>query len=429
MGATREPELLDDSAVAAWEASGGRLIDLLRQAHVPGRITGFRRGGRLSLVVTAPEHARHVLGPAADQYIKCSHRARVLLGEGLICASGEAWRSQRTTLQPYFSTDAVRRNEQRIRAAAARTVRHWEASARKGDTTDLAQDVRFFSLDAIWRLLTGRALDQDTHRDLSVIEDIVAALPTVAACPPSAGTENALAVLDACVHRAVDRARTEQAAGTGTGLLHLLVQASSNRAAAAGRGASVWSHEAARLLRDQLVTLVVAGYETTARTLEWAFVLLDEHPDVADWATRRPDHVDAVVAEVLRLFPAVWLIPRWATVSDVVDGWRVPAGAEVLVSAYHANRDPRLWPEPGRFDPVGLVRSGRTAGGPGTHLSFGLGPRNCLGRRFALREMAVLLGEALGRFTIALRERPHGAVFGANLRPDGPLPARISFRP
>ncbi|GAA0700588.1 cytochrome P450 [Kitasatospora atroaurantiaca] len=426
-GGATPPELGADE-VAAWGRSGTELIDLLTRARRLGPLSTFQLGQRRIVLVTGPEQVQHILAQHPDRYPKRSHRARVLLGEGVISATGEAWKSQRRLLQSQFTATGIRRYEQRIADAAGRVADRWAEKARSGEPTDVGQDMQFFALDTIWRSLTDRPLDDDTHRELTAVETVVASLPTAAAAPATSPetVTAALEQIDATAYRAIAAAREQHAAG-GDGLLRLLLDTARTR-----------PEYTDRLIRDELVTLLVAGHETTAKTLAWLFLLLDRHPGIAEWAAAagapgspvsRKEAVQALISETLRLYPAVWLIPRHAAEDDLVDGYRIEAGTDLLLCPYLTHRDPELWPDPFEFDPTRFLTPGRRPGRPGAYLPFGIGPRACLGQQFALREMAVLLEALLPAYTPAFHRTPAGAVFGANLRPDGPMPARILPRP
>ncbi|MFI0925369.1 cytochrome P450 [Streptomyces sp. NPDC021012] len=412
------PDFLDDETVAAWTASGAPLVDLLRRAHTPGRLTGFRRGGRTAVLVTEPRHVHQVLGLGGDRYVKRSHRARPLLGDGMITATGEAWRSQRKLLQALFTGRGVQRWEQHIAGAAACVVDRWAERARRGEPTDIAEDTQFFTVDTIWRSLTDRPLDRETYLDLAAVQDVVAALPAevggASALPPAA--EAALGALDERMFRALADARVRHRAdGAGVSVLDRLLDAAETDPAYTDR-----------LIRDELVTLLVAGYESSARTLTWAFVLLTAHPEVMERASGDARAVGAVLSETLRLYPTGWLLPRHSPADEVLDGWAVPAGTDLLVCPYLTHRDPEVWPDPEAFDPGRFPA--RPPLPPGAYLPFGIGPRACLGTRFAMREMEVLLGALLARFRVETTGPAGEPVFGINLRPAGPLPARVHER-
>jgi enediyne biosynthesis protein E7 len=420
------PDFLEDHAVAAWTASGAPLVDLLRQAHTPGRLTGFRRGGRAAVLVAEPRHVHQVLGVGGERYVKRSHRARPLLGDGMITATGEAWQSQRKLLQAMFTGRGIQRWEHHIEGAAARVVERWAERARLGEPTDIAEDVQFFTVDTIWRSLTDRPLDRETYVDLAAVQDIVAALPAdvggTAALPPA--VEAAIAALDERMLRALADARVRhRAEGHGPGPVPTPGPSVLDRLLDAADTDPAYTD---RLIRDELVTLLVAGYESSARTLTWAFVLLDAHPDVMERAAGDGSGVEAVLCETLRLYPTGWLLPRHSPADQTLDGWAIPAGTDLLVCPYLTHRDPEVWPEPEVFDPGRFPA--RSPLPPGAYLPFGIGPRACLGTRFAMREMEVLLGALLGRFTVETTGPASEAVFGVNLRPAGPLHARVRER-
>ncbi|MFH9721978.1 cytochrome P450 [Streptomyces sp. NPDC017254] len=412
------PDFLDDDTVTAWTASGAPLIDLLRRAHTPGRLTGFRRGGRAAVLVTEPRHVHEVLGVGGDRFVKRSHRAKPLLGDGMLTATGDAWRSQRRLLQAMFTGRGIQRWEHHITGATRSVVDRWAGRARRGEPTDIAEDVQFFTVDTIWRSLTDHPLDRETYVDLAAVQDIVAALPAdvggVAALPPE--VETALGALDERVLRALGEARSRHRTGEGgASVLHRLLDAAETDPAYTDR-----------LIRDELVTLLVAGYESSARTLTWAFVLLDQHPAVMERAAGDAGAVEAVLSETLRLYPTGWLLPRHSPADETLGGRHIAAGTDLLVCPYLTHRDPEVWPEPETFAPERFPA--RTPQPPGAYLPFGIGPRACLGTRFAMREMESLLGALLARFTVESTGPAGEAVFGINLRPAGPLHARVRER-
>ncbi|MGW1772731.1 cytochrome P450 [Streptomyces sp. NPDC002104] len=427
------PEL-DPAVVARWSAGGGQLVELL--AEVCGRLGGVgafrlgdeRPGGRPTVLVTGPEAIQHVLALNPQRYVKRSHRARLLVGEGVLSATGEAWKRQRRLLQSQFTGTGMRRYEQRIAGAARTAAGRWAAYARTGEVFDVGEEMRRFALDTIWRSLTGHPLDADTDRELGSVAAVVAALPTLPADSAGAGEAVAadLARIDAVAHQAIAAARGGSAGPDGPGLLHLLVEASAER-----------PEYTDRLIRDELVTLLVAGHETTATTLTWLYLLLDRHPEARAWALaagpegspERREAIGALVGETLRLYPSAWILPRHAAEDDVLAGFAVEAGTDVVVCPYLAHRDPVLWPDPERFDPRRFTAPGGRPSVPGGYVPFGIGPRACLGLQFALRESTVLLEHLLPAHEPAFRSVPDRAAYSITVRPDGPTPATLTGRP
>ncbi|MDJ1137322.1 cytochrome P450 [Streptomyces iconiensis] len=384
------------------------LIDHLYAAWQRGPVSPLSLGSsgtQDAVLVTGAEDVLRVLVHDAALYTKRSHRARALLGEGLITATGEPWKRQRRALQAHFTTVGVRRYEQHISAAAQHIARHWDACAAERVPTDVGEDMRYFALDTIWRLLTGSPLDARTAGELAAVDTVVAALPTTASSGAAESEDLApeLARVDAAAYRAIAQAR-QAAPAAKTGILHELLDYPD------------------QLIRDELVTLVVAGHETTATTLTWLQLLLDRNPGWREWALREgPSGHQALISEALRLYPSIWLIPRYALATTELGGQRVGEGTRVLVCPYLTHRDPALWPAPTSFDPRRFAEKPR----PGTFHPFGVGARACLGQHFSMREMQTLL-EALLPHHVPHFTTPHPApVFAATLRPDGPLPATL----
>ncbi|MFF9867138.1 cytochrome P450 [Streptomyces sp. NPDC013953] len=421
------PEL-DPAAVGRWQAGGGELVDLLAQARERlGGVAAFRLGTRPTVLVTAPEAVQHVLALHPDRYVKRSHRARLLIGDGVLAATGDAWQRQRRLLQSQFTGRGMRRYEQRIAEAAGTAAARWAAYARTGQVLDIGEEMRRFALDTIWRSLTGHPLDAGTERELAAVPAVVAALPGLPADGVTAqGVVAAeLARIDAVATRAIAAARDGEAGPHGPGLLHVLIGAAGTR-----------PEYTDRLIRDELVTLLVAGHETTATTLTWLHLLLDRNPDAreealsagAEGSPRRRQAVQALVHETLRFYPSAWILPRSAAQDDVLAGYAVEAGTDVLVCPYLTHRDAALWGDPGRFDPRRFTTPGRRPTHPGSYLPFGIGPRACLGLQFALRESTVLLEHLLPVHTPRFLAVPEKAAFGITVRPDGPVPAVLEPR-
>lgn len=421
--ATRRVPELDPALVGQWQAAGGELVDLLTQAREQlGGVAAFRLGPRPTVLITGPDAVQHVLAHHPGRYVKRSHRARLLIGDGVLAATGEAWQRQRRLLQAQFTGRGMRRYEQRIAEAARTSAARWAEYARTGQVFDVGEEMRRFALDTIWRSLTGYPLDPATERELAAVPAVVAALPSLPADGPAARGAVAaeLASIDAVARHAIAAARDKEAGPDGAGLLHALLDAAETR-----------PEYTDGLIRDELVTLLVAGHETTATTLTWLYLLLDRNPKARDQALaagaegspERRQAIQALVHETLRFYPSAWMLPRNAAQDDILDGYEIEAGTDVLVCPYLTHRDPELWDEPSRFDPARFTAPGQRPAHPGSYYPFGIGPRACLGLQFALRESTALLEHLLPAHTPRFRSTPGGAVHSITVRPDGPTPA------
>ncbi|MFG2818556.1 cytochrome P450 [Kitasatospora sp. NPDC048365] len=423
----REVPELDAAAVAEWRAGRRPLVELMARAQRElGGVAGFRLGeGPPTVVVTDPAAVQHVLALNPETYAKRSHRARMLVGDGVLSASGEAWRNQRRLLQAQFTGPGMRRYQHRLEAAARATAERWAGHARTGEPVDIGEEMRLFALDTVWRALTGHPVDAATAQALGGVAAVVEALPSLPADavepPPAVAAD--LARIDEVAHQAIAAARTGEAGPDGPGLLHLLVEAGEER-----------PEYTDALIRDELVTLLMAGHETTASTLTWLYLLLDGAPEARGWAlaagpdgsAERRAAIDALASEALRLYPSAWMLPRRAVVDDVLLGHRIEAGSDVLSCPYLTHRDPGLWAEPGRFDPRRFTEPGGRPAQQGAYLPFGIGARACLGIRFAQREMLALLELLLPAHTVAFHAPAPAAAFGLTVRPTGPTPATIN---
>ncbi|MFI6154565.1 cytochrome P450 [Kitasatospora sp. NPDC051170] len=401
------PELAAE-AVEQWRTEEAELVDLLARARRSvGGLAAFRLGPVPTVLVTDPAAVQHVLARHPDTYVKRSHRARMLVGDGVLSATGDAWKRQRRLLQSQFTGTGMRRYEQRIADAARRTATRWEGYRRTGETFDLGEEMRRFALDTVWRALTGLPLDEHTDAELRSVERVVAAMPTLPGSVDEARrtVEADLARIDAVAEAAISTARLGRSPEPG--VLHTLLEASAQH-----------PEYTDRLIRDELVTLLVAGHETTATTLTWLHLLLDRTP------TARDADPAALVSETLRLYPSAWLLPRHAVRDDVLEGHHIAAGTDILVCPFLTHRDPDLWPDPEDFDPSRFTTPGRLP--VGAYLPFGLGARACLGTQFALRETTALLELLLPLGPLTLHTPPQGCAYSITVRPDGPVLASFT---
>lgn len=425
----------------------GSLPDLLRRGlfsvlvdgwRANGDLVCFRMGGRLLYLIVRPEHVAHVLIKNRDNYTKRSHRARPLVGEGLVASTGELWKRQRRLLQPHFTMQSVRDLSPGMSEAASRIAERWERHADRGDIVDVASEMSLFALDTICRSITGTGAPEDVHGLRSAIDDAVGFVSTRSqvfrwplALPTAANRQfkRARAIIDAFVHGAIADRRAGQQ--DGSNLLSALLRASDQRGGAA---------MSPQLLRDEVVTLFLAGHETTARALTWTWYLLARHPE-AEAAVHA--ELDAVLGgraatasdapqlqtlensfqEAMRLYPPIWVFPREASADDTLGGHLIPAGSTVMVSPYLTHRHPEFWDQPEQFRPGRFAPASAThRHHPGAYYPFGLGPRACIGAQFAMLEAAIALSTLMQRFQLELvADRVVEPDFGSLLQPRGGL--------
>ena len=426
------PALARDS-LAVFERAQA-LGDVVRIA-VPGRHPLF--------LVAYPSHVRHVLQDKHVNYGRTPFHDRLksVLGEGLVTSEGALWQRQRRLLQPAFRAERTRRFVETMSAAAAEVADRWRA-AEASQIVDVSDEMSGLALDIVVRCMFGQgrrggdavisAAVQEMQawlsaRFWSVAPDWTERLPT----PANRRFRRALAALDAAVGRIVaERLAAEEA---GDDLLGMLLVAED--------GAGVDAQQ----VRDEVTTALLAGHETSAATLTWAWHLLSQHPQVAD-AIRdevarvlggrllpnaddlgQLDLTRAVIQEAMRLYPPAAWFGRLAAGPDRIGGHDIPAGAIVVLSPWIVQRDPRLWPEPERFDPARFMPGTRTA--PYTYFPFGGGPRSCIGTHFAMTEMLATLAVLVPRVRLRhASDAPIRPELLVTLRPAGGLPMRVERR-
>jgi cytochrome P450 len=401
------------------------------------------------LLVNDPGGADRVLRDNHRAYAKATVQYRSLAavtGAGLLTADGDAWRRRRRLAQPAFRHGSLP-GVAAAAVSAARSMRAaWDAA---GPATPVDADAAAMraTLDVVGRTLFAADLTPVADTLVGAVTDALHAVVHRAASPLALGPlgtlptpsrrrlRRAVATLDAVAADVVTRRRTALDAGDAPDdaddVLALLL-----RAAAAGELTD-------REVRDELVTLVIAGHETVASCLTWTLHLLAGAPAVQDRLRaeldavvggREPGWADvpaltwtrAVVDEALRLYPPAWVVTRRAVEPDTVAGVDVPAGTLVILSPWLLHRRPGSWPEPERFDPgrfLGFDAAGPAAREAG-YVPFGAGPRLCIGRDLALVEAVLVLATLLQDREVA---RPPGAAEPAvdalvTLRPRGGLP-------
>ena len=402
--------------------------------------------GRHYFVSRSPAHVEHVFINGHDRYRKAVHYRLLatVTGDGLLTSEGDRWAAQRRLIQPTFAKRHLDQLVPHMTAAVDDFLDRWQPSPPPAPT-DVAAAMTELTLDVVGRALFGASLADAADRLRPAVAvgmntalvaarlqmlvnvpggfiDAVGRVVRNRPVPPLRRVHRAMRTIDEVVQGIVDRRMA--AGGGGDDLLGLLLAARDDDGSAMSR------HQ----VRDELVTMMLAGHETTANGLAWLWHLLAGHDEAA---ARVREEVDAVLGdrsptgddvdrlpwttacfrESLRLYPPAWVLEREAVAEDELDGRRVPKKATVIFPVHLIHRDPRWWPDPDRFDPTRFL-PGAAPPQRGTYLPFGAGRRACVGANFALLE-GVLIAAMLVR-----RYRFH-AVAGAAVVPS----ATVTLRP
>ncbi|MFC4068984.1 cytochrome P450 [Actinoplanes subglobosus] len=352
-----------------------------------------------------PQHAKHVLADNAANYHKGIGlvHARRALGDGLLTSEGDLWRKQRTVIQPAFQSRRIAAQAGIVAEEAGKLAARLRRHA-AGEPVDVLQEMTGLTLGVLGRTL----LDADLTRFDTIGDDFAAVqdqamfeLETLGAVPTWVPLPRQLRFRKARrnLQRTVDRLVAERGDRDADDVLsRLIVSAAAESDPRVGR----------QRLRDELVTLLLAGHETTASTLSWTLHLIDRHPEVRErlreeavsvLGDRLPVFEDLhelrytsmVLEEAMRLFPPVWILPRRSLAADEVGGYPVPAGADVLICPYTLHRHPEFWPDPERFDPERFAPDRRSDRPRYAYIPFGAGPRFCVGNHLGLMEAAFVL--------------------------------------
>jgi len=383
--------------------------------------------------VSGPAHIEEVLVKQAARFRKdrVSRMLSRAIGEGLVVSEGELWRRQRRLMQPAFHQGEVRSYGAVMVDLAAEAIASWRA----GEARNVHEEMMALTLNIVAKLLFGADLAADA-REIgqtisALMEDFSGELGLGALTPlgrlPRPRTwriRRNVRRLDRIVYRIISERR--RAGQAGHDLLALLLRARDEDG----------SRMTDQQLRDETLTLFVAGHETTALALTYALYLLATHPREQDalaaelegvLAGRRPEVGDlerlklteAVLLEAMRLYPPVWGIGRQALVDVEIGGYRIPRGSSLFMSQWVVHRDPALFEDPESFRPTRWT-SGAQSLPRFAYFPFGGGPRICIGNRFAMMEAVLILATVAQRFRLQWQaDHPIVPLPSITLRPQG----------
>lgn len=379
-----------------------RIGALVKQYGDICRVKGLKRKSD-SYLINHPDYIKHVLLANYENYIKGVgfERVKLLLGNGIIVSDGAFWRSQRRMIQPAFSKANIQRLSKNMQQCNVQLLEQWQAKAGTGEKVNLSQDVSNLSLQIILLAIFSNDLKnmsdadgkspfdffaQDTTRDLQVALKFRALTKLVAALIEERRKNNRQKndLLSALMN-AVDKETKHKMADN-----HIV---------------------------DEVMTMIVAGHETSAGTLNWAWTLLSKHPDkAANLHTeldevlqgRIPDFDDIpnlsytrqVIEETLRLYPPVWLFTRKAIKADHIGDYYAAPGTDIFISPYFLHRNEHYWHDPENFLPERFSGAATKKQHRFAFIPFSAGPRRCIGDIFGIVEMQIHLGVMAQHFIL-----------------------------
>ncbi len=379
---------------------------LARLAKTYGDASRFRVGPQPIFFFAHPEQVREVLVTKNASFMKglALQRTKVVLGEGLLTSEGDLHTRQRCLAQPAFHRERIQRYGEVMVEQAAQARERW----RDGEEIDTAQAMMRLTLAVVAKTLFGVNVDDEADEIGAALTELMLMFPLLVhplsdllirlPLPRVKRFKRALARLDQTIYAMI--AERRQSDGDRGDLLSMLLLATDTE----GDGSGMSDLQ----LRDEAITIFLAGHETTANALAWTWYQLARNPDVerelhreldtvlagrlpqpADYA--RLPYTEMVLAESMRLYPPAWGIGRHALEDVRIGEWDVPKRGLVLVSQYVTHRDARFWPEPERFDPLRFTPEAKASRPKFAYFPFGGGPRVCIGEGFAWMEGVLLL--------------------------------------
>jgi cytochrome P450 len=398
-----------------------------------GDVARYRAGREPAYLVNHPDLVRHVLADNAANYSKdtfINGNFKAFVAEGLLVSEGERWRQRRRLVQPAFHRDRLAAYGDAMVEDATRIADRWEPLVGSGRPVDLASEMGTLTMLITARVLFGVDL---TGRADEAGRTIARELGRIGSPTKETFRAGRQAIHDLVAGFVDERIRT---GGTGPDVISMLMEARD----ASGEGLS------REQIHDEVITLLLAGHETTANGLAWTWALLMANPSAQDavhgevkdvLGSRPPAATDLamlrttrmVFEESLRMYPPAWIIGRRALGDDELAGHTIRAGSVVAISPYLLHRNTAFWDDPERFDP-GRFSPERSAGRrPFAYLPFGGGPRKCIGHGMAMIEAQLAIAVIAARYRFEL---PPGHVVEPErlfvLRPRGGLPALVTRR-
>jgi cytochrome P450 len=382
-----------------------------------GDIVHFTMSGEKIFFINHPQYVRDVLITHQKNFTKSRglERAKKLLGEGLLTSEGAAHLRQRRLLQPAFHRDRIAAYAEVMVAHGDRLRRHWQ----DGATCDVAKEMMRVTLSIVGKTLFDSDVESKADEVGIAVSEVLETfwytllplqgLINLLPLPVLKRSRRARARLDALIYALIAERR---ATGRDHGdLLSMLLTAQDHEGGTGGLSDLQ--------IRDEALTLMLAGHETTANALTWTWYLLSQHPEIearlheeidrvlegrlpAFADLPRLSYVERVVTESMRLYPPAWMIGRRAIDDYPLGDYLVPRRGMIIMSPYVMHRDARFFAEPERFNPDRWTPEMKAALPKFAYFPFGGGTRQCIGEQFAMMELVLLVATIAQQWQLRL---------------------------
>ena len=400
MNPTDQPGPLADSSSAALYAMRRDPLSFFKKlARDQGDIARFRLGDHEHdlFLLNHPDYIREVLVTQDRSFTKwfSVDRIREVLGEGLFVSEGDFHMRQRRLSQPSFHRERIASYADQMAAHAVRLRERWQ----EDQVIDVCREMNWLAMMIVASTLFGADIESQAEEIRNALSEILDQFER--SVLPQADRDDfagAMSRLNAAIYRMIQERRAT--GGDRGDLLSMLLLAQDTE----GDGARMSDLQ----VRDEAMTIFLAGHETSANAMAWSWYLLSQNPDVeAEFHGeldrvlngRQPRMDDVpnlaltgrIFSEALRLYPPLWAIGRRAITECRIGGHQIPAGSVVILSQYVTHRDPRWFPEPERFDPERWMAEARSTRPRFSYFPFSAGSRACLGEAFAGMEGVLCL--------------------------------------
>ncbi|MBV9230063.1 MAG: cytochrome P450, partial [Chloroflexi bacterium] len=393
------------------------LLDLTRQY---GDTVRIRSPFGSAYLINSPDGVKYVLQENNRNFNKDVFDYKILrklLGQGLLTNDGESWLHQRRLMQPAFHRQRLAAFGTLMTSTTVAMLDRWDARDDPAQTLDVAQEMMLLTLNIVGQALFSIDLSGEADavgQSFLTVNRLITEytytpfVPMNIPTPRNRRFHKARRVLNQVVDDIIKERRRQN--NNSNDLLSMLLEA---RDEETGQGMNN------RQLRDEVLTLMLAGHETTAMTLSWTCYLLSQHPDVEQKLREELDTVLAghlptvehlanlsynrmVIEEAMRLYPPAWALTRNTIADDTIAGYHIPKGSMILLCPYTTHRHPTFWENPEVFDPERFTPE-RSANRPRyAYFPFGGGPRQCIGNGFAMMEAQLILATVLQRYRLRL---------------------------
>ncbi len=372
-----------------------------------GDIVCYRPAPEPAYLINHPDFVRHVLLENNHNYDKATSSNLLftkVVGEGLLTSEGETWRQQRRMMQPAFHHTRLEKLDEMITEAASLMLDRWQVLYTEGKPVDLSREMGALTLTVTTRALFGVDLGDEVREVGELVTDGLSYLEK----PSNPHLVNSAGRLNEVVDHIIQRRKADLK--DGGDLLSSLIQARDENT-----GAGMDDDQ----LRSQILTLMLAGYDTTASALTWTWYLLSQNPAALErlrnevrttLGHRRPRYADLdhlpythrVLNESLRMFPPAWTLGRRALGEDEIGGYYVAPNTVIAICIYSLHRHPDFWDKPDVFDPERFTPEKSAGRHKFAYIPFGAGPRQCIGNNFGLMEACLVIACMAQQFELRL---------------------------